>query len=213
MYTRAAKTKERKSCTILIGSGSSYKRVIFKFEAWFFAPFLTSERGKTPKIMYSHLYVKSGFLCNEARGETFLLHHRHSPRASPPQPGTNLFPYSFRFCGGLGGMEWKKKKKKGKVFASSHIHHHKICIQQHETWRKSAIKIDSSFLQKLARSDSFHRHLFHPHKELMLEANMATFFFSIPYSARLKHLLVYLAKETETFSNIACTMEAEQHRT
>lgn len=42
-------------------------------------------------------------------------------------------------------MEWKKKKKKGKVFASSHIHHHKICIQQHETWRKSAIKIDSSF--------------------------------------------------------------------
>lgn len=112
-----------------------FKRVIFKFEAWFFCS-LWREKERKPQRLCTVTYMSSRslFLCKRALEKNFS-----SPFSRPSDEGKeqNLFPHSF-----LG---------EGKEFLL-HIHHHKICTTNTKHG-KSAIKIDSCvFLHKTARS-------------------------------------------------------------
>lgn len=108
-------------------------------------PYNREKKRKTPKIMYSHLYVKSEpFLCNiaRARRKTFLLLHPHLCFFSP----VSLALSSKIYIRSAFGEE--------KTFCIVAIY---IIIKYGYNMKhgKSAIKIDSSFLLRIARSVFF----------------------------------------------------------
>lgn len=148
--------------------------------------------------MYSHLYVKSEpFLCNiaRARRKTFLLLHPHLCFFSP----VSLALSSKIYIRSAFGEE--------KTFCIVAIY---IIIKYGYNMKhgKSAIKIDSSFLLRIARSVFFppspysspHLHISHP-QGVDARSQHGNFFFFAAFCCfpLFKHLSDYLAKETETF--------------
>lgn len=156
------------------------ERVIFKFEAWFFAIPYIREKKRKPQRLCTVTYMSSLSLFSYVTqqgpwGDAFLLLHPHLPFLSLSLLARKTF------C----------------IY---------IIIKYGYMHGKSAIKIDSSFYSTFSLSTTFAFAFSFPPQGLSARSQHGNFLFCC-FSLR-KRPSNYLAKETETFWAWMCYYEA-----